>query len=542
MRFAPLILTCVALAPSGVALVLHADHLSAASLSYPDPRTQQLPGEITLEGRHTVQGTFLTFSPDGTRFVACSAEKGPALYDSRSGKLIQHLSRPLGGRATAACFSPSGNAVLFSWSDISQTATLQDTDSGTSQTRFEGLVWQGQPLAFSPNGKHLAARTAEHYVCLWDVATGKPINATTSTMDGHAQKLQFCSGGAIFFSIDGKYLVTEDQIGSPIPLTEGEIRDHRPQINKFTLTASIWDASSGERVAQIGDRYDFVGHYYVGTVFRRLGIGQRCASVSISPSGKGFVFPTLQKIFLTELAFSKFVIHHALGVEPTQPLSELFDERIRSATLSPDASHIAGTAPGNKILVWHVESCAVIDSKTRLTKDHLTQYWDSLGGADPQKAHRAACALACVPEQFVDFASTALEPPKSLGRSKLADLIKKLYESDFKTREAAYQQLEAHEDDDAIPLLKEAAETIHSSEELRKRAKQLITKLQADPIPTRTRQFLWSLRILEQTAIPSAQSLLTKLTKGTPDSWLVEEAQRSLARLTKSSPRATEKQ
>jgi WD40 repeat protein len=141
-------------------------------------------------------------------------------------------------------FSPDGKALACAgaWDDSSFLAgnfniqgvevtpkkgylvLLWDPATGKEIRRFEGLRDKVRSVAFSPDGKKLAAAARDGQVCLWDAATGKEllfIMAHPDTTDA-----TFAASPCVAFAPDGKQLATAS--------TDRTVR--------------LWDATTGKEL------------------------------------------------------------------------------------------------------------------------------------------------------------------------------------------------------------------------------------------------------------------------------------------------------
>ncbi|HEV3263132.1 MAG TPA: WD40 repeat domain-containing protein [Gemmataceae bacterium] len=175
-------------------------------------------------GRRRSRGTGpgLAFSPDGKLVVARGPGNTLVFLDVTAGKELRKITSPQA--VTGFAFSPDGRALATENAD--RTITLWEVASGKERGqlgkaaepqeqggRMAGLrlVINGVPggefsepagpvgLAFSPDGRALAARGPDRSVHLWDVAVGKDIGQ----LKGHEGSID-----TIAFAPDGKALAS----------------------------------------------------------------------------------------------------------------------------------------------------------------------------------------------------------------------------------------------------------------------------------------------------------------------------------------------
>jgi WD40 repeat protein len=147
--------------------------------------------------------TFVRYSVDG-KFVASSSNMGPVkLWDAKTGELARLF------RGTTAAFSPKGDTIACTWTEWKKgepeglgTVNLYDLKTAKLVRLFAcekptATVWL-LSVAFSPDGRWLAAASWDGTVTLWDVATG------------NRQKTLVEHGGvhSVAFSPNGSFLAT----------------------------------------------------------------------------------------------------------------------------------------------------------------------------------------------------------------------------------------------------------------------------------------------------------------------------------------------
>jgi len=200
-----------------------------------------------LEG-HTGWIRSVTFSPNGTTLATGSLDKTVRLWDVATGKLIKTLSGHTAFISSLA-FAPDGTSLASSSSDGS--VRLWDTATGQQRSSFTFTSQvnpsNNQPiwvtgLAFSPDGKILAAGQADGTVAILDATTG----TQQRSLIGHSD---IVVSRAVQFSPNGKTLAT----------------------GSFDGTVRLWDATSGTQIAVLR------GH------------GLRVLSLSFSADGRHLV-------------------------------------------------------------------------------------------------------------------------------------------------------------------------------------------------------------------------------------------------------------
>jgi RNA polymerase sigma factor (sigma-70 family) len=180
----------------------------------------------------------LAFSPDGKTLALAGLGQGLGLWDVKTGKQIRQL--PAGERIRSVAFSPNGKLVATIgnvsavWDVASgkilrklrpnsdylalspdgkqiafalldeKTIYLDDVETGGEARRLQADSFPNT-LAFSPNGRWLAAGDDQKVVYLWDASTGKLVHR----LGDHRRGVY-----TVAFAPDGKLLASggEDQI------------------------------------------------------------------------------------------------------------------------------------------------------------------------------------------------------------------------------------------------------------------------------------------------------------------------------------------
>jgi WD40 repeat protein len=161
--------------------------------------------------------TGLLLSPDG-RLLLGVKDKQAQLWDVPAGRKRADLPGEIVIGYHTAVFSSDGRLLAYATGDGA--VHLWDVQAGTEACLLRGSAVQVRALAFSPDGKRLAAGTAhpENSVRLWSAPAGEEV----AVLRGHENEVS-----AVAFSPDGKGLAS----------------------GSLDKTARLWDARAGTLVS-----------------------------------------------------------------------------------------------------------------------------------------------------------------------------------------------------------------------------------------------------------------------------------------------------
>jgi hypothetical protein len=164
-----------------------------------------------------------------------------------------------------------------------------------------------------------------------------------------------------------------------------------------------------------------------------------------------------------------------------------------------------------------------------LNQGDLETRWNALYAADGAGAFTAITGLTHAPNATVPFLDRLLKIPEDVNADVIDRLIVDLDARRFPTRKKAQEDLEKI-GAKAIPALKKALDR-QASEEIKKRAQELLDKLQGATRTPPQLQAARAIEVLERIGTTEAKAVLERLSKG--PAWSLEaiESRAALERL-----------
>jgi RNA polymerase sigma factor (sigma-70 family) len=379
-----------------------------------------------------------------------------------------------------ATLAPDGRRLARADGD---TVRVEDVATGKELLRLGATPYLGNVgyIAFSGDGRKLAAGGRQEAVVTWDAATGKELSRFGAVPD--MVKLYLCGeAGSVFcFSHDARILVTRG----------------------VDRSLSVWDVAAGRRLRRFpGEESPFV-----------------CAA--LSPDCR-------------TLATARWDGTIGTWEVVTGGIRRQFRGHIGGIAVlqfSPDGKYLISGGRDGTALVWDVTGAATGPPPGRddLAPKDLEALWTALADADAARAHRAAGRLLAAPRQAVPLLRVHLRPVAAVEEPQMAKLLGELGADSYAVREQAARRLEELEEL-ALPALR-AALAGHPAPEVRRRIERLLE----DPEPASRPALLRGLRaaeVLEQVGTPQATEVLRIVAAGAAAARLTKEAKASLDRLT----------
>jgi WD40 repeat protein len=409
-------------------------------------------------------------------------------------------------------------------------------------------------LSFSPDSKMLAAGSYDDWPRVWDLTGRNEIRQLKEKTRGFVEN----SSHAVAFTTDGRQLVVgTDRSLRVWDLHEtrqptkflGEERPFAPFLTMAGDRKSVilagqniqqWDVATGSccRKFDLSNRtvvfpillsHDGKSLIAAGQVWELASGGVRRrlkphgTSAALSPDGRTIALGGEGTIWLRDLH-----TNHELGTLKGHK------GRVQTLIFTADAKRLISGGDDTALLVWDMADVMKKGHARAeaIDPEHVKNAWAVLADPDAAAAFQAmAVMLAADPTQVVAFIGARLHPVKAADPDLVRQLITRLDDDTFPVRDGASRGLEQL-GELALPVLRiTLAET--RSAEVRRRAEELLRKLDTFVLSGEALRSWRALEVLEHINTPDAKQLLDKLSRGAPGARQTEEAKDVLARLAK---------
>ena len=307
-----------------------------------------LEGHLTEIGR----GRSYQFSPDGTQLAVMSSI-GIWVYDVQTGKESTLATENVSDLRTDIALDPNWQ-TFAKIGENDTTIELWDLHTGKRQKTFDGPKEQIVSVAFSPDGKMLAAGGVDGVIWLWYVATGarKQIRTSHKIVEG------------VMFSPDGRTIVSSSDKDTRLwDIATGEFKvrledtartynivfnaDGTVLYGGYGREFHLWDPETGKIKMRLG-----LESSYLRPVFSPD--GQTIAKARWSDSTVELWDSQTGKLKRTLIGNPEYV----KGIAITDGVPKLVDypvKPIESIAFSPDGQALAASS-GREIVFWDTDT------------------------------------------------------------------------------------------------------------------------------------------------------------------------------------------
>ncbi len=543
----------------------------------------------TGQVRHRLTGRPLTpaFSGDGKTLFASTGSR-IRLWDVATGRERDEQAGDFGYNPVLAV-SPDGR-LLASGDWMEQTVSLWDTADGRLRQRLplQGKGRYVRSLAFSADGRTLAAAQGMGFVQLWDVATGQVRRTATLRDPEHKE-----TDGDYFFNLhlalDGDRVTVSalNQLFGPAGvvtrLAHWDVSDGKPWGGRMVpgeQRQAVWldggtavilsslpdlqkpdvhtlelvDVPTGVTRRQLAgsagdellgaspDGRLVVGHRPGGastaeasdriTVWEAVTAtaavslpAGRVIQLALAPDNRSAVTVEGDDLRVRDLTTGAVRLRRTL---PGAPGSSAGQALVRALVLTPDGRRAITALADGTALAWDLPP-APRPAGPAPGAAQIAAWWADLADADAARAQRAVWALADAPTPAVAFLRARLSPAVPPDAGQVARWIADLGSDDFVTRRDAHDGLAR-----LGPLVEPAVRAALKDKlrpEARRRLDQLLQAMRGEP----SREELQQIRALETLELigPPARELLQALARGAPAARQTREARAVLDRLTR---------
>jgi WD40 repeat protein len=489
--------------------------------------------QITKPGASSRPLAALTFLPDGKRLGAVQQDLTYHLWEIASGKEIVGLQRKTihGGGAVALCARRNllamvvGRDTVEIWDGATarKLHTMDYEEHGGAGVFFH--------LAFTDDGQKLAAFTGNNVYLVWDVETGKEVQAIPGQRLMRTFPVVFSPEGDLLTGYTQEQKAPGQETDHIIQLWDVrtgkvavKLRGHKKMFSSLAFspngrllascgadaTIRLWEVATGQELLQIkpGDEE----HEELCVAFSPDG------RLLASGSGRG---ENKETIRLWDVATGNRV-----------GTLDAPQGRVTCLAFSPDGTMLAsGGVRDGTVLVWDVKHLtrAARPPAKDLSPKQLDALWADLAAAQGRKAHAAVSSLIGAEAKAVAFLKVRLRPVPEPDSKAVLRLVAQLDAEEFAVREAARKELEKF---GAVidPILRKALEG-KPSPEARGRIRALLdTPRQVIQSPEELR-IARAIQVLEAVGTPEAREPLASLAKGAPAALSTQWAKAALARL-----------
>jgi WD40 repeat protein/serine/threonine protein kinase len=291
----------------------------------------QLDGSRSVLRGHEGAVSAVAISPDGKRLASGSADGTARLWDTATGELIAVLDGHGGVRQVA--FSPDGKWLASGAEDV----RLWDAASGAARGTLDTAKEQVAALAWSADGRHLAAGGPAGRLYVFDAATGRQVAVLRCSP----------TNPALAFRPDGRHVAANVPPGDVYVWETETGREVAVLRGRTAEVLSVAYSPDGRRIAT-GSIYPDNRVRLWDATGREIAVGQghtnRIKCVAFSPDGKT----------LASSSFDQTVrLWDGLTGEPLAALRG-HSNFVKELAFSPDGRHLVSASTDQTLRLWDV--------------------------------------------------------------------------------------------------------------------------------------------------------------------------------------------
>jgi eukaryotic-like serine/threonine-protein kinase len=258
----------------------------------------------------------VVFSPDGNR-LAIGADYGWLRVVNLQRRAVQTIETQTIDGVSALTFSPNSQVLAAGFAYTSGTVGLWDSDSGVTRGPLTNATAYVRALAFTLDGRRLAAASVDGTIRIWSVAR----RAEERRLRGHPAE-----GLALAFRADGRTLLSACGEG----------------------TACLWDLAATNRTythASLAISHGVTPPNVPGTNFARGALDAKVVQ------RLGFAFTPDSRSFITTDPDGTLGLWGARTMPQTESLPTL-GTNCWQVALSPDGHWLAAGEAAGKVHIW----------------------------------------------------------------------------------------------------------------------------------------------------------------------------------------------
>jgi WD40 repeat protein len=518
--------------------------------------------EVSHAQAHHDAVTAFAIAPDGKHLFSRGNDALIRRWNLARGAEITRFAEPRD--TTAMAFAPDGTRMAVGSAD----GTIRIFSTADAKELHQLNAHSAVPvrLAFSPDGKRLASRSAvDPWLRVFDVDKGIELRKFEwkKIESANTKKIRYvdAAGFGLAFAPDGLRIATFVQLEPQMMRKAPVAADSAPAIR-------IWDIATGiemRRLVPSNDRIvdhlafspdgrlltadnsdRTVGLWEVGSGQERLLLG---TPARVDPSRSPLLGVGLDNR-ITEGAVRFY--GDALGFSPNGKLlaSAGVDHSVRVWDISKgteitkytghrshptalrfntDGKSLVSSSADSTLLVWHLADVKpAARQNLDLNAADLARRWKDLRDESAPKAWTAAMDLIGAPKATVAFLQRELTPAPAVDMKKLQQWVADLDSDVFAKRSVALVEL-ANAGDVAAPALRKLLAS-EPSVETRRRVEPLLERILVGTYDKDQLRVVRAIEVLERIDSAEANAVLERLAKGAPSAVMTRQAQGALAR------------